>query len=119
MGSSRSIRSKISALIIILAFVNKLGLGLFMHIWFHETRSQVVSDSKDPAFHLVTLKCTCVDDAMIPFEGSDIEIETKTAVKYFVNYSNSLRSFYSSIKKVFYGLRGPPALKSKFESNAM
>ncbi len=102
------LKKKITAVLLIIAFTQKLGLGLFVHAWFHENTIGLTNDPKNPVTHLQQAKCTCIEDAMIPFAGSTASIIIHSPVKYFLNYCNCFRVLFSSVKKIYYSLRGPP-----------
>ena len=93
------LKKKIKAVLLIIAFTQKLGLGLFVHAWFHEnTLGLTNNDPKNPVTHLQQVKCTCIEDAMIPFAGATASIIISSPVKYFFNYTNRIRVLFSSVK---------------------
>jgi hypothetical protein len=102
------LKKKITTVLLIIAFTQKLGLGLFMHAWFHENTFGGTNDPKNIGTHLQQVRCTCIEDAMIPYAGTAASIIISSPVKYFFNYCNTLRVFISSSKKIYYSLRGPP-----------
>ena len=104
----QSLKKKITAILLIIAFTQKLGLGLFVHTWFHEKTFGLTYDPKNPVTQVQQVRCTCIEDAMIPFAGSTASIIISTPVKYFFNYNNPYRVLYSSENKVYHSLRGPP-----------
>jgi ABC-type phosphate/phosphonate transport system permease subunit len=108
------IKKKITAALLIIAFTQKLGLGLFMHACFHEKTPGSTNDPKNPVMHLQKLRCTCIEDAMIPFAGTAASIIISTPVKYFFSYNNPHRVLYSSVKKIYNSLRGPPHIYNFF-----
>ena len=102
------LKKKITAVLLIIAFTQKLGLGLFVHVCFHENAFGLTNDPKNPVAHLQQVRCTCIEDAMIPYAGTTASIIISTPVKYFFNYCTSYRVLFSSAKKIYYSLRGPP-----------
>ncbi len=104
----KRLKKKITAVLLIVAFTQKLGLGLFMHAWFHEKTLELTNDPKNPVMHLQQVRCSCIEDAMIPFAGSTASIVVSTPVKYFFNYNSPPRVLYSSVDNIYYSLRGPP-----------
>jgi hypothetical protein len=102
------LKKKITAVLLIIVFMQKLGLGLFVHAWLHEKTFVLTSDPKNPITQLQQVRCTCIEDAMIPFAVTTASIFISTPVKYFFNYCNSIRVLFSSTKKIYYSLRGPP-----------
>jgi hypothetical protein len=103
------LKKKITSVLLILTFTQKLGLGLFVHAWLHEKTFGLTSDPKNPVTQLQQVRCTCIEDAMIPFAGTTSSIIIGSPVKYFFNYSNPFRVLFSSAKKIYYSLRGPPS----------
>ncbi len=102
------LKKKITAVLLIIVFTQKLGLGLFLHAWLHEKPIGSTDDLKNPVTHLQQVSCSCIEDAMIPFAGADSSIIISPPVKFFFSYNNPLRVLYTSSEKIYYGLRGPP-----------
>jgi hypothetical protein len=102
------LKKKITTVLLIIVFTQKLGLGLFLHAWLHEKTFVLTSDPKNPVTQLQQVRCTCIEDAMIPIAVTTASIIISTPIKYFFNYSNSLRVLYSSANKIYHSLRGPP-----------
>jgi hypothetical protein len=109
------LKKKITTVLLIIAFTQKLGFGLFVHVWFHENAFGLTNDPKNPVAHLQQVRCTCIEDAMIPYAGTAVSIIISSPVKYFYNYYNSFRVLFSSAKKFYYSLRGPPQLMSFYK----
>ncbi|HTB25540.1 MAG TPA: hypothetical protein VK711_09215 [Puia sp.] len=103
------LKKKITAVLLIIAFTQKLGLGLFIHAWFHENSFGLTNDPKNTGTHIQQVRCTCIEDAMIPYAGAKASIIISSPVKYFFNYCNPFRVLFSSAKKIYYSLRGPPS----------
>jgi hypothetical protein len=103
-----SLKKKITAVLLIITFTQKLGLGLVLHAWLHEKTFVLTSDTKNPVTHLQQVRCTCIEDAMIPFAATTASVIISTPVKYFFNYNNPFRVLYSSAQKIYHSLRGPP-----------
>jgi hypothetical protein len=110
INAMKRLKKKITAVLLIIAFTQKLGLGLFVHVWFHENTFGLTNDPKNQVAHLQQARCTCIEDAMIPFAGTTASIIISTPIKYFFNYNNPFRVLFSSAKKIYYSLRGPPRI---------
>jgi hypothetical protein len=110
----KRLKNKITAILLILAFTQKLGLGLFVHAWLHEKSIGLSVDPKNPVAHFQNVKCSCIEDAMIPFTGSAAAFNIISPLKYFFYFNNPLHCFYSSESKIYYCLRGPPATPGLF-----
>jgi ABC-type phosphate/phosphonate transport system permease subunit len=106
----KRLKKRITAILLIVAFIQKLGLGLFIHAWLHEKPISFTYNSKNPVAHLQKVPCSCVEDAMMAFTGSTASFAITTPIKYFFSYNHLLRIFYSSARKIYYSLRGPPSL---------
>src|SRR5579864_5069831 len=104
------LKKKITAALLIIAFTQKLGLGLFVHAWFHENTFGFTNDPKNPGTHLQQVRCTCIEDAMIPYAGTSASVVISFPIKYFLNYCNTFRVLFFSANKVYYSLRGPPTV---------
>jgi hypothetical protein len=102
------LKIKIIAIFLILAFTQKLGLGLYLHNWFHENRNYCSQNKEGFTLDQCQVKCTCIEDALMPLTPSANLDEIKSPEKYFSSFSNSYHTPTSSVVKIFYGLRGPP-----------
>jgi hypothetical protein len=112
----KKLKNKITAILLIIAFTQKMGLGLFVHAWLHEKSIGLSADCKNSAAHFQNVKCSCIEDAMIPFTNNTSAILIISPVKYFFNFNNPLHFFYSSASKIYYSLRGPPATQEFFNT---
>lgn len=102
---------KILAFLLLLVFSQKLGLRLWMHDWFHETQAhrEAHRTSQLPFAEKIQIGCDCFDDAMMPlvespFISVSIPIQTGTIL------SAGYRPPFSAAEKIFYSLKGPPAV---------
>ncbi|HTQ63816.1 MAG TPA: hypothetical protein VMI12_03415 [Puia sp.] len=103
-----SINKKIVAIFLIAAFAQKLSIGLYLHNWLHENKNSFISDIKYPSIGKYQLKCTCIEDALMPLIASDGIDELTTPKIYLSSSPNFYRSFSFSHAKKFHSLRGPP-----------
>ena len=113
INAMERLKKKITAVLLIMVFIQKMGLGLFLHAWLHENPIGLTNDLKNPATHLQQVRCSCIEDAMIPFAGADSSIVISTPVTFFFSYNNPLRVLYSSSEQIYYSLRGPPSISDK------
>lgn len=96
---------KIVATFLLLVFTQKAGLRLWMHDWFHESRTaQALSI---PHASHVQLKCDCFDDAMMPLLGSSL-FTIPLPVRVYATLTAPYQTPILSAEKVFYSLKGPP-----------
>jgi hypothetical protein len=110
INAMERLKKKITAVLLIMVFIQKMGLGLFLHAWLHEKPIGLANDLKNPVTHLQQVRCSCIEDAMIPFAGTDSSVLISTPVTFFFNYNNPLRVLYSSSEQIYYSLRGPPQI---------
>jgi hypothetical protein len=105
---------RIVSFFLILAFLQKLGLELWLHNWLHETTvttSVGPTQKGKPLLQQQKIKCNCIDDALTPLMESDpvdLSPDPRPSNPIFAaTYSSWL-----SIDKEFSALRGPPAAGS-------
>jgi hypothetical protein len=101
--------NKITAIILILIFFQKSGFELYLHNWLHQNKNHASSTLSSHALSTTQPKCSCIEDALRPLTASTGIIEIKIPEKYFSSFFNCYYSSISSVIKIFYGLRGPPA----------
>ena len=101
----RSLHPKIIAIFLLLVFSQKLGLRLWMHHWFHETKT--AQSSKFPCSEKKQVRCDCIDDALMPLTGSPFITVSITIQKYIVLLA-AYNSPFSDTEELFYSLKGPP-----------
>jgi hypothetical protein len=98
--------SRITAVFLLLVFSQKAGLRLWMHHWFHESRT--AQSHSSPSSADLQLKCDCFDDAMMPLLDSPFFI-TPEPVRQYATLTLPRRSAILNADKVYYSLKGPPA----------
>lgn len=97
---------KIVAALLLLAFMQKAGLRLWMHNWFHE--SKTAQKLSTPGAENLQLKCDCFDDAMMPLLESP-QIIVTVPVRQYATLTVDRPSLILGADKVYYSLKGPPA----------
>jgi hypothetical protein len=102
-------RSKIIAIFLLLVFTQKLGLRLWMHHWFHESR--VARSHSDPSSEKLQLECNCFDDAMMPLVESEVFTVQAPATTYITLTTAPLTPIPAR-DEVYYSLKGPPTCPS-------
>lgn len=102
---ARSFILRVAAFFLILVFSQKAGAGLFYHDLFHK-----ISTTELPAGHQkeVSYNCTCIDDFLMPFTGSDELVFTTPVSNYSItnDFFEDRLAFQTLIQS---SLRGPPA----------
>jgi hypothetical protein len=99
-------QSKIIAVFLLLVFSQKGGLRLWMHHWFHESKTG--QSCSAPASQNLQLKCDCFDDAMMPLLESPLFIVPAPVTRY-TTLTVAYQSLIPTAEDIFYSLKGPPA----------
>ena len=101
---------KVFAIILLVVFSQKIGVGLFLHNWLH-VKNCSQSSSQPGAANAVNYNCNCIDDFSMPFAEPVTETISFIAIAH-----QSFVSFYTQPLSVFFpvynSLRAPPALLS-------
>ncbi|HLX91823.1 MAG TPA: hypothetical protein VKR32_09080 [Puia sp.] len=100
---------KVISIFLLLSFTQKLGVGLYLHNWLHDNRNYSKGNKTGPGVDQIQINCACIEDALMPLDPSPSTIEIKAPEKYFFSFSNFYHFPTSTVAKLFYGLRGPPA----------
>ena len=97
---------KMVAVLLLLVFTQKAGLRLWMHNWFHE--SKTAQNQSLPGSENLQLKCDCFDDAMMPLLESP-QFTVPLPLRQYATFTVDRHSPILSADKVYYSLKGPPA----------
>lgn len=97
---------KMVAVLLLLVFTQKAGLRLWIHNWFHETKT--VQNQAEPGSDNLQLKCDCFDDAMMPLLESP-EFTISPPLRQYATLTVDRHSPILSADKIYYSLKGPPA----------
>jgi len=111
LGSLRKLNARIAALALILVFTQKLGLGIWMHNWFHETK--VLKGQPLPDIDKLSANCHCIDDFLVPLVETPAVIAAAPE-RAFQIIPCVYRTFHSTFTYSFASLRGPPAVATLF-----
>jgi hypothetical protein len=108
----QKVNVRIVSLLLILVFLQKLGMELWVHDWLHETNIAhlIIPAAKGkPVVQHHKVICNCLEDAMMPLvEAKAIRCEpvsVRLTTIFVAHYSS-----YLSGDKEFSALRGPPAI---------
>jgi hypothetical protein len=97
---------KCIAIILLLVFSQKIGVGLYLHSWLH---TNTCKQSTPAAGSVIKLSCNCVDDFSTPF--SDPVAATESFVEeHYQRFIAAYKPSASIASRFFYCLRGPPAI---------
>ena len=102
----RRLNVRIIALALVLVFTQKLGLRLWMHHWLHETKA--LSASKHANVDKLQPNCDCIDDFLMPLDGSAV-IQLPLPVRSVHVAATAYIPPFSAPDERFSSLRGPPA----------
>ncbi|HSU27319.1 MAG TPA: hypothetical protein VLJ68_02990 [Chitinophagaceae bacterium] len=102
---------KVMALVILLVFTQKIGLGLYIHNQIHPATSHSFPTDGPISEKASNLNCSCIDDFLLPFtEPSNENIVPANF------HTTAFISFYEAdirqVSHYFSSLRGPPTAQS-------
>jgi hypothetical protein len=100
---------KITAVLLLLLFLEKAEFRLLIHAHFHEYATTSTDSKNAPGLPVVTqLGCDCLDDFFVPISPAS-EIRVAVPLTPFCDrYTTHDTSFNYSISSVSSLLRGPP-----------
>ena len=110
----QKLNARIVSFFLILAFSQKMGLELWLHNWLHETTviaSVGPTQKGKPILQHQRIKCTCIDDALMPLMEAD-EVDYTPHRRKSVDIFAPTYTSWLSIDQEFSALRGPPATSS-------
>jgi hypothetical protein len=93
------------AIILLLVFSQKIGIGLYLHNWLHV--SNYKQSSQSHGTNVAGYGCTCVDDFSMPFT-ENLEPVGQTIYPIEVEFVSSHKFLIPLSATLFYSLRGPP-----------
>jgi hypothetical protein len=98
---------KIIAFLLLLLFIEKAGLRLWVHTHYHIcSTSSKNSKASYPSFSKED--CDCIDDFFIPLSFADEIIVSIPVIEYCDLFPIHYKSFISSPYYLSFQLRGPP-----------
>jgi hypothetical protein len=107
----QKINARIVSLLLILVFLQKLGLELWLHNLLHETttiHAVASGDKGKPVVAHQAFQCSCLEDVLMPFTETDRFVAVPTPKQLIAVFVNSY-SFHSAADREYSSLRGPPA----------
>ena len=94
------------AIILLLVFIQKGGVELYLHNWLHTNNyKQSLPQSQDK--NVASRPCNCIDDFSMPFTES-IEPPVQAIFSTEVEFISLQECSTPSSSIFFYSLRGPP-----------
>lgn len=99
---------KIATIVLILVFNQKMGMGLYLHNWLHNTKTHGAASSPLTNQEL-TFACNCFNDFTTPLTETvtqELVVPRQTVNIITAETVAALPEIY----KFFHSLRAPPAL---------
>jgi hypothetical protein len=107
----QKINVRVVAFMLLLAFVQKLGLELWLHDWLHVPQgvhALAPGDRDKASLQQSPVQCHCLDDTLMPLIGS-ASFTYAALHKHWTSLQSSGHVCALSIFRIFSSLRGPPA----------
>lgn len=102
----RTCKIPLIALLLLLAFSQKLGVVVLMHSKFH-TSAQPSNTGNTTGYYQI--QCDCLDEALAPLAKPDGFVLALPEKRYFEPTTTPFISFPSPLK-IYHSLRAPPAV---------
>jgi len=106
--TGKRIITKLTTILLILVFSQKMGVGLYLHNWLHASKQHTTS-SKPTTGQEIQFACGCINDFNLPFTETTVpSIEAPVAIvgQPHVNPIFTIPAVF----KYFHSLRAPPVL---------
>jgi hypothetical protein len=103
---------KITAVLLLLLFLEKAELRLWIHDCLHESNKEVsIKNDKVTDKHFSKIGCDCLEDFFVPLTYTEeISIIPPPAIDYNGLFTIHYKSFISSSLCFYFLLRGPPTV---------
>lgn len=98
--------TKLTALLLILVFSQKMGMSLYLHNWLHAPK-QHTAESKPISSQEIQFACGCINDFTLPFTETtvpDIPVPVTVVKQVYATPVYAIPAVY----KYFHSLRAPP-----------
>jgi hypothetical protein len=104
----KRIITRVTTVLLILVFSQKMGVGLYLHNWLHASKQHTTS-SKPVSGREIQFACGCINDFNLPFTETTVpSIEVPVTI---VNQPHPAPNLtIPAVFKSFHSLRGPPVL---------
>lgn len=100
----KSVIKKLIACLLIIAFSQKMGMGLYLHNWLHSTSSHETALTGDELKNA----CSCINDFTAPLERSTIQQLPQPSSNTVILAATAVTEL-PVVGKYFHSLRAPPA----------
>jgi hypothetical protein len=115
MDHMRKANLRVISFLLMLIFSQKLVLGLWLHNWLHERRSNhssVTANNGSAVFELQSAKCNCIDDALMPLTKSN-PLKYQGHRPHLISILLIAQSAAFSRDVMIPALRGPPSARGQ------
>jgi hypothetical protein len=103
--------TKLTTLVLILVFSQKMGMGLHLHNWLHSSTQHPASSSKPISDQEIQFACSCINDFNLPFAETTVPELQAPVIIVHKPHTEPVYSF-PAVYKHFRSLRAPPGLIS-------
>jgi hypothetical protein len=100
--------TKLTTVLLILVFSQKMGMSLYLHNWLHVTQKHSTS-SAPLSSQEIQFACGCINDFNLPFTETAVPALEVPVITVARPQSAPVFSI-PSLFKYFHSLRAPPAL---------
>jgi hypothetical protein len=100
--------TKLTTLVLILVFSQKMGMSLYLHNWLHSSKQHSAS-SKPNSSQELQLACGCINDFNLPLTETSIPELQAPVIVLHQPHSEPVFSI-PAVSKYFHSLRAPPVL---------
>ena len=99
--------TKLTTLVLILVFSQKMGMGLYLHNWLHASTQHATSSSKPLQGQEIQFACGCINDFNLPFTETTVPELPAPGITVHKPHTEPVYSF-RTVTKYFRSLRAPP-----------
>ena len=101
--------TKLTTLVLILVFSQKMGMSLYLHNWLHASPQQHTAASKPISGQEIQFACSCINDFNLPFTETIVPELQAPVIIVHKAYTEPVYSF-PAVTKYFRSLRAPPVM---------
>jgi hypothetical protein len=101
--------TKLTTLVLILVFSQKMGMSLYLHNWLHSSPQHTTSTSKPLSEQEIQFACGCINDFNLPFTETTVPELPAPVITVHKPHSEPVYSF-QTVTKYFRSLRAPPVM---------
>jgi hypothetical protein len=106
--TGKRIITKLTTLLLILVFSQKMGMSLYLHNWLHATKQHSPS-SKPVSSQEIQFACGCINDFNLPLIETTLPALQLPVTTVTIPHAAPVFSI-PTVFKYFHSLRAPPAI---------